>query len=63
MKTSLYISEELLKEAITYSGIKEKTRLVQEGLKALIREKSKERLILLGGSDPKAKAPKRKRNS
>ncbi|MBE7412253.1 MAG: type II toxin-antitoxin system VapB family antitoxin [Leptospiraceae bacterium] len=61
MKTSLYISDELLKEAKLYSGIEEKTRLVQEGLKALIREKSKERLILLGGSDPKAKAVKRKR--
>mgnify|MGYP001565052312 CR=1 FL=1 len=60
MKTSLYLPEELLKEAKFYSGIEEKTRLVQEGLKALIREKSKERLILLGGSDKKAKAPKRR---
>ncbi|EPG64592.1 toxin-antitoxin system, antitoxin component, ribbon-helix-helix domain protein [Leptospira wolffii serovar Khorat str. Khorat-H2] len=44
-----------------YTGIQEKTRLVQEGLKALIREKSAERLALLGGTDPKAEGPIRKK--
>ena len=39
MKTTLYIPEELLQQAMEYSGIKEKTGVLQEGLRALIREK------------------------
>lgn len=31
MKTTLYTPEELLREAMEYSGIKEKTRVLQEG--------------------------------
>jgi hypothetical protein len=55
MKTTLYIPEELLREAMEYSGIKEKTRVLQEGLRALIREKAALRIKRLGGSDKKAK--------
>ena len=40
MKTTLYIPEELLQQAMEYSGIKEKTGVLQEGLRALIREKA-----------------------
>lgn len=60
-KTTLYIPDELFHSAQMYTGIREKTRLVQEGLKALIREKSAERLALLGGTDPKAEGPIRKK--
>ena len=55
MKTTLYIPEDLLSQAMEYSGIKEKTGVLQEGLRALIREKAAERIIKLGGSDKKAK--------
>jgi hypothetical protein len=61
MKTTLYIQEDLLSQAMEYSGIKEKTGVLQEGLRALIREKAAERILNLGGSDKKAKAiPRRK---
>ncbi|PJZ68803.1 DUF2191 domain-containing protein [Leptospira perolatii] len=61
MKTTLYIPDELLASAQQYTGIEEKTRLVQEGLKALIREKAAERLALLGGSESNASAPERRK--
>ncbi|TGL63633.1 type II toxin-antitoxin system VapB family antitoxin [Leptospira sarikeiensis] len=63
VKTTLYIPDELISSAQTYTGISEKTRLVQEGLRALIREKSAERMALLGGSDPKAEGPTRKKST
>ncbi|MGJ4745087.1 type II toxin-antitoxin system VapB family antitoxin [Leptospira sp. SA-E8] len=63
VKTTLYIPDELISSAQDYTGILEKTRLVQEGLRALIREKSAERMALLGGSDPKAEGPIRKKIS
>ncbi|TGM90004.1 type II toxin-antitoxin system VapB family antitoxin [Leptospira licerasiae] len=62
VKTTLYIPDELISSAQDYTGILEKTRLVQEGLRALIREKSAERMALLGGSDPKAEGPVRKKS-
>lgn len=61
MKTTLYIPEDLLSQAMEYSGIKEKTRVLQEGLRALIREKAAERILKLGGSDKKAKKIPRKK--
>lgn len=62
MKTTLNIEDELLKKAQSLTGIKEKTSLVHMGLKALIGQIARERLIKLGGSDTKAHAPHRKRN-
>lgn len=43
------------------TGIKEKTALIHAGLQALIEKKACERLIALGGSDPKATAGRRRR--
>lgn len=63
MKTTLYIPEELLQQAMEYSGIKEKTGVLQEGLRALIREKAAERIRKLGGSDKKAKVISRRRSN
>jgi hypothetical protein len=51
--------EEVL--VVEYSGIKEKTGVLQEGLRALIREKAAERIRKLGGSDKKAKVISRRR--
>ncbi|MBP9889272.1 MAG: type II toxin-antitoxin system VapB family antitoxin [Leptospiraceae bacterium] len=62
MKTTLYIPEELLQQAMEYSGIKEKTGVLQEGLRALIREKAAQRIRKLGGSDKKAKVISRRRS-
>lgn len=61
MRTTIIIKDDILKDAIELSGIKEKTALIHAGLKALIEKKAAERLIALGGSDPKAKAGRRRR--
>ena len=40
MRTTLNIDESILKKASDLSGIKEKTQLLHEGLKALIAKQS-----------------------
>ena len=61
MRTTLNIDDALVAEAARVTGIKEKTALVRAGLEELIRRESIRRLIALGGSDPHAKAPPRRR--
>lgn len=61
MRTTLAMDDELLAKAQEYTGIKEKSALVREALRALVERESARRLALLGGSDPKAKAPPRRR--
>lgn len=56
MRTTLNIDEELLAKAAELTGIKEKTRLLHEGLKALIAKESGKRLALLSGSSPQIKS-------
>ena len=55
MRTTLNIDESILKKASDLSGIKEKTQLLHEGLKALIAKQSALRLSRLGGTSPKLK--------
>lgn len=55
MRTTLNIDEEILEKASKLTGIKEKTSLLHEGLKALIAKESSKRLALLGGSAPEVK--------
>ena len=52
MRTTLNIDDDLLQNAQALYGIKEKTALVREGLKALIERESARRLARLGGSEP-----------
>ena len=61
MRTTLALDDDLLAEAEALTGLGEKTALVREALKALIERESARRLARLGGSDPKAKAPLRRR--
>jgi len=61
MRTTLALDDDLLAEAEALTGVDEKTALVREALKALIERESARRLACLGGSDPKAKAPPRRR--
>lgn len=63
MRTTLALDDDLLAEAEALTGLGEKTALVREALKALIERESARRLARLGGSDPKAKAPPRRRPS
>jgi Arc/MetJ family transcription regulator len=61
MRTTLALDDELVAKAQSYTGIREKSALVREALKALIEREAAERLIRLGGSDPEATIPGRRR--
>jgi len=52
MRSTLNIEDELLAKAQRVSGLKERTALVREGLKALIERESARRLAQLGGTEP-----------
>ncbi|MBK9215342.1 MAG: type II toxin-antitoxin system VapB family antitoxin [Chloracidobacterium sp.] len=61
MRTTVILREDTLKLAAELTGIKGKTALLHAGLEALIEKKARERLIAMGGSDPKATAGRRRR--
>ncbi|MGY4396932.1 Arc/MetJ family transcription regulator [Sphingomonas sp. UYAg733] len=61
MRTTLALDDDLVAEAQTYTGLKEKSALVREALKALIEREAARRLARLGGSDPQAAAGPRSR--
>ncbi len=62
MRTTLAIDDDLLATAEAYTGLKEKSALVREALKALIEREASRRLALLGGSEPRAAATPRRRD-
>jgi len=53
MRTTLNIDDVIFEKASKLTGIKEKTRLLHEGLRTLIEKESSKRLAKLGGSSPK----------
>jgi Arc/MetJ family transcription regulator len=61
MRTTLALDDELLAKAQEYTGVKEKSALVNQALKVLVQIEAGRRLARLGGSDPGAKAPPRRR--
>ena len=61
MRTTLALDDELIAKAEALTGLKEKSSLVREALKALIERESARRLARLGGSEPELKAPRRRR--
>jgi Arc/MetJ family transcription regulator len=63
MRTTLALDDELLAKAQAFTGLKEKSALVREALKALIERESARRLAQLGGSEPALKTPPRRRSA
>lgn len=61
MRTTLALDDELLEKAAWYTGLREKSALVREGLRALIERESARRLARLGGSEPQLQRPPRRR--
>jgi Arc/MetJ family transcription regulator len=61
MRTTLNLDDELVERAMALSAIAEKTALVHAGLEALIAAEAARRLARLGGSDPGARAGRRRR--
>jgi Arc/MetJ family transcription regulator len=52
MRTTLSLDDELMEEAASFTGVREKSALVREALRALIERESARRLARLGGSEP-----------
>ena len=61
MRTTITLDDELLARAQEYTGLKEKSALVREALKALIEREAARRLALLGGTEPDLTVPPRRR--
>jgi Arc/MetJ family transcription regulator len=63
MRTTIALDDELLAKAQAFTGLKEKSALVREALKALIERESARRLARLGGSEPELDAAPRRRSA
>jgi Arc/MetJ family transcription regulator len=61
MRTTLALDDELLERAQAYTGLREKSALVREALRALIERESARRLARLGGSEPDLTVAPRRR--
>ncbi|WP_428535968.1 type II toxin-antitoxin system VapB family antitoxin [Rhodopila sp.] len=61
MRTTLALDDDLVAAAQGFTGLKEKSSLVREALKALIERESARRLARLGGSERDLTAPPRRR--
>ncbi len=63
MRTTLNIDDDLYAKAVELTGVREKTALLREGLKALIERESALRLALLGGSEPDIESVSRRQSA
>ncbi|MEO6803616.1 MAG: type II toxin-antitoxin system VapB family antitoxin [Granulicella sp.] len=61
MRTTLSLNDELIAAAQEYTGLKEKSAVVHEALKALVQREAARRLARLGGSQPNLKRIPRRR--
>jgi Arc/MetJ family transcription regulator len=61
MRTTINLDEALLDEAQRVTGLRGRTALIREGLKALIERESARRLARLGGSEPDLRPVPRRR--
>jgi Arc/MetJ family transcription regulator len=62
MRTTLAIDDDLLAKAQEYTGLKEKSALVREALKALVEREAARRLARLGGTEPQLRPSPRRRS-
>jgi Arc/MetJ family transcription regulator len=61
MRTTVTLDDELLAKARSYTGVKEKTALVNAALKALVEREASRRAALLAGTSPGLKPIRRRR--
>jgi Arc/MetJ family transcription regulator len=61
MRTTLTLDDALVARAKELSGVKERSALVREALKALIEREASRRLARLGGTEPQLKDVPRRR--
>lgn len=63
MRTTLNLDDDLLAQAQRLTGMKERTALVNEGLRALIERENARRLARLGGTEPQLNRVRRRRGT
>ena len=63
MRSNISLDDELVAQALAFTGLDDNSLLVREALKALIERESSRRLARLGGSERNLKAPPRRRTS
>ncbi len=61
MRTTLDLDESLVKEALAVTKLPTKTAVIEEGLRALLRREAGRALASMGGSQPQARAIRRRR--
>jgi Arc/MetJ family transcription regulator len=61
MRTTVTLDDQLLSDAVFYTGIHERSALVNAALKALVEREASRRLARLGGSQPDLKDTPRRR--
>lgn len=62
MRTTVTLDDALVERAMELTGISEKSALLRDGLKTLVRVESARRLAALGGTDPDASVAPRRRD-
>jgi Arc/MetJ family transcription regulator len=61
MRTTITLDDKLVAQAQEMTGITDKSTLLKTALTRMVQQEAARRLILLGGSDPDAKAAPRRR--
>lgn len=61
MRATVSLDDDLLKTALEYTGLTERTELLREALKALIAREAGRRLLALAGTAPKIEDVRRLR--
>jgi Arc/MetJ family transcription regulator len=61
MKITVTLDDELMANAEEYTGLKKRSAILNEALRALIQRESARRLALLGGTEPDLKPIPRRR--
>jgi Arc/MetJ family transcription regulator len=62
MRTTINLDDKLIEEAMRMTGVKERTALIHEGLRALVARETARRLARLGGSEPQLRPIPRRRS-
>ncbi len=62
MRTTLNLDDRLLEEARRVTGVREKTAVIELGLRRLVEEAARRRLAALAGTLPRARAGRRRRS-
>lgn len=62
MRTTIAIDDRLMDTLRVYTGETENVAVIRAALKGFVEREAARRLVLLGGSDPTAKAPPRRRS-